>query len=134
MLYFHGVLVVVAVILTHYARSAQIAAAARLIAIVWFFSLQLPIIMDEPMRHIACAALDFVLAVAFYRMSRRRCFPVPLLHLSGILCCFHVYDVFLGRQLFWVQMFLNGTFGLALAYIIACAAYRIVVLRAGAAE
>lgn len=115
-------------VITIFARSLQLAAAARLMAISWAYSLQLWMIVDGPARMFAYGAVDALLAAAFYHMSRKRWFPVPLFFLHAALAIYDLYAVLAGPSVFWVQMFLNRTFEMELIYIIACAVYRIMVL------
>lgn len=115
--------------IAHNARSPQLAAAARLVAIVWFFSLQLWIVLDGDAKIYGFIALDFALAIAFFQMSRGSWFPVPLFFLHAILVIYHLFTIIVEPALFWVQILLNRAFELELAYIIACACYRVFCLR-----
>ena len=107
------------------ARSPQLVAAARLLAASWALTLQFWIFFDGAMRSVAYGGLDFALAVVFYRMSRRRWFPVPLFFLHGALVVYHAYAIWFDVRYFWIAMFLNRAFEIALFYVIGCAAYRL---------
>lgn len=113
----------------HNARSPQLAAAARLLAISWAFSLQLWLVFDGLERAIAFVMVDFCLACAFLQMSRRRWFPVPLFFLHATLVIYHVYTIVTKSDVFWIHTFLNRAFEAALLYVLLCSVCRIFVLR-----
>lgn len=81
--------------------------------------------VEPGLRPFAYAGIDAALAAGFLRMSRRRWFPVPLFLLHGALIVYHLYAALIEATTFWVGAFLNRAFELALAYVAACAAYRI---------
>lgn len=111
--------------LAHCSRSPQIAAAARLIGLAWIFALQIWLLVDAQWRILVFALVDAALAVAFLRMTRGRIFPAPLFALHAALIAYHAYTFLLGPSPYWVQVFLNRALEAALAYIAACAAFRI---------
>jgi hypothetical protein len=94
----------------------------------WGFSLQLWIIFDGDERTISFALVDLCLAAAFFQMSLRHWFPVPLFFAHVLLVAYHVYAFAVGSSAFWVNLFLNRIFEMALIYILACGIYRIFAL------
>lgn len=117
------------VIAGHNARSPQLAAAARLLAISWAFSIQLWLVFDGVERAAAFAMADFCLACAFFQMSRRRWFPVPLFFLHAALVIYHIYTIVTKSDVFWIHAFMNRAFEAALIYVLLCSVYRIFVLK-----
>ena len=113
----------------YHARSAQLAAAARLLAISWIFSLQIWMAFDGAERSLAFAALDVALAAALYFMSNKRWFPVPLFFLHASLVIYHLYTAFIGSSIIWIAAFINRAFEMAVLYVIACSVYRIYMTR-----
>jgi len=70
-----------------------------------------------------------LLAVAFFQMSRKRWFPVPLFFAHAALVLYHLSIALMSPSPYWVQALLNRSFEMTMIYIIACAAYRIMRLR-----
>ena len=122
---FYGAGVAAALIIAYRAGSDQITTAARLIAISWLFSLQFWILFDGDSLAVSYFALDLTLAAAFYQLSRGRWFPAPLFFLHAATVVFNFYIVLIDQGPIWMIAVLNRSFDLALAYIIACAVYRI---------
>lgn len=122
---FYGAGVFAALVLAYRAGSVQIAMAARLIAISWLFSLQFWIMFDGDDLALSYLALDLALAAAFYHLSRGRWFPAPLFFLHATTVIFNFYVIVIDQGPIWMIAVLNRSFELALAYIIACAVYRI---------
>lgn len=75
---------------------------------------------------ISYIALDSISAMALFRMSRRRRFPAPLCFLHGGVAIFHVSTFANSGDVYWEKFLLNRAFDMELAYISACALYRIV--------
>ena len=109
----------------HCARSVQLYSAARLLAIGWAFTLQVWLVADGALEHLGYAALDFGLAAAFFIASRERIFPRPLFVLHAALALFHLGAFLFDPNIYWSKVFLNRTFELELAYVLACAIYKI---------
>jgi hypothetical protein len=76
---------------------------------------------------IAYALIDLATAYCFFRMSHQRWFPAPLCFTHGVLATFHVATLLNTGDVFWEKFVLNRAFDLELAYICACALFRIVV-------
>lgn len=114
-------------VIAYRSRSSQLAAAARLLSLSWAFSIQLWIVMDGPERSVAFGLVDFLLACAFFQMSRRRWFPVPLFFLHAALVIYHLYAALVDSSIWWIALFLNRAFELAVGYVIACSAYRVYI-------
>jgi len=106
-------------------RSPQIAAAARLLALSWAFSLQLWILLDAPWRSYAFITLDLTLAACFFQMSRGKWFPAPLFFLHFALAVYHFYTLLAGSSIAWVGAYINRIFEVALLYVLVCASFRI---------
>lgn len=102
--------------------------AAQLLAAGWIASVAVWRWVDPEIRTIGFAAIDAMLAGAFFLMSRRRRFPVPLFFLHGALVIYNAYAATIGSQIFWVGAFLNRGFELAIAYVAGCALFRIALL------
>jgi hypothetical protein len=116
-------------IIAYRSRSQQIAAAARLLALGWAFSVQLWIGMSGEAQNIAFVFLDIMLACAFLEMSRGNWFPIPLFILHALLVLHNLCTTFLNLNFVLFAIFVNRAFELAIVYVIVCAAYRIRVLR-----
>ena len=99
-------------------------------AISWVCSLQIWMAFDGAGRSLAFIALDLTLASGFYLMSRGRWFPVPLFFAHAGLVVYHLYTAFIGSNIIWIAAFINRVFEMAVLYVIACAAYRIYLMRA----
>ncbi len=69
--------------------------------------------------------IDLATAALYFRMSRRRWFPVPLCFLHGMLVIYHTGTFFNSGELFWEKFVLNRAFDMELAYIASCALFRI---------
>ncbi|MBL4620686.1 MAG: hypothetical protein JKX88_11385 [Marinicaulis sp.] len=94
-------------------------------AMSWGFSFQLWIVFQGMELSVSYALVDSCLAVAFLQMSRRHWFPVPLFFMHAFLVAYHFYGIAVGADIFWIALFLNRIFEVALAYIVVCALYRI---------
>lgn len=93
--------------------------------ISWAYSLEFWIITEGAARAFLYGIVDLCLTVIFFRMARDKWFPAPLFFLHAALVWYHLSTALIGPNPFWVTMFLNRTFELAMAYIIACSVYRI---------
>ncbi|GJL96081.1 MAG: hypothetical protein DHS20C05_24860 [Hyphococcus sp.] len=91
--------------------------------------MQLWLVLDGDARTYGFMALDLVLAVAFFQLSRGHWFPVPLFFLNAVFVLYHLYSLVADVDLFWAQILLNRALEIELAYIVACSAYRIYCLR-----
>ncbi|MEE2690888.1 MAG: hypothetical protein VX640_05020 [Pseudomonadota bacterium] len=100
-------------------------AAAQLLAASWIASVSVWRWLPQDLRTHGFIAIDVALAFAFFAMSRGRWFPVPLFFLHAALVAYHVYAGFVGSTIGWVGAFINRAFEMALAYVIACALFRI---------
>ncbi len=85
--------------------------------------------MSGPAQNISFAIVDFMLACAFFEMSRKQWFPVPLFAMHALLVVHNLSTTFMGLDFVWFAIFINRAFELAVFYVIACAVYRIGVLR-----
>ncbi|GJL91898.1 hypothetical protein [Hyphococcus sp.] len=108
-------------------RSPQIAAAARIAFANWVVALQCWLVLEGAYLTISFALIDLVTAFFFFRMSHQRWFPAPLCFTHGVLAIFHVGTFFNTGDVFWEKFVLNRAFDLELAYICACALFRIAV-------
>lgn len=106
-------------------RSPRIAAAADLLVASWFVSLVVWRWVPSEFRALGFAFIDFAMAAAFFFLSRRRWFPVPLFFLHGALAVYDTYALLIGTGPVWVVAFANRAFELALAYILSCSLFRI---------
>lgn len=104
--------------------------AAQLLAASWIASVAVWRWVGPDLRTLALAGIDTMLASAFFLMARRRWFPAPLFLLHGALVIYSAYAATIGSEIFWVAAFLNRGFELALAYVAACALFRIARLAA----
>ena len=107
------------------ARSLQISTAAQLLTASWVASVAIWRWVDPAFWLGAMAPVDFLLAAAFYLMSWRRWFPVPLFVLHGALVIYHLYAYSIDSTPRWIGVFLNRAFEIALAYVFFCAVFRI---------
>jgi hypothetical protein len=89
--------------------------------------LQCWLVLEGAQLTIAYALIDLATAYLFFRMSHQRWFPAPLCFLHGALAIFHVATLFNTGDVFWEKFVLNRAFDVELAYICACALYRIAV-------
>ncbi len=106
-------------------QSPQIAAAARIAFINWAASLQFWLVLEGAHLTFSYILIDLATVAVFFRMARMRWFPVPLCFLHGVLVIYHVGTLFNTGGLFWEKFVLNRAFDLELAYIAACALFRI---------
>lgn len=111
------------------ARSPQLAATANLIVGGWLTSLAVWRWVPSALHALGFSIIDIALATAFFFMSRGRWFPVPLFYLHGALVAYGAYSLLIGSSAVWVTAFLNRAFEIELAYILACAIFRISRLR-----
>ena len=86
--------------------------------------MQLWILFDGDYLALSYLALDLVLAITFYQLSRGRWFPAPLFFLHAANVMFNAYIVAIDQGPIWMIAVLNRTFDLTLAYIIFCSVYR----------
>lgn len=122
---FYGAFLSGAVILAYQSVSPQIIAAARLLAISWIYSLQFWLLFEGDHLTLSYIALDLAMAAAFFLMSRGRWFPAPLFFLHIIMLLFHLYSLAIAQSPFWMLVFLNRAYDLALLYVVVCAVFRI---------
>ncbi len=94
-------------------------------------SLQLWLVAKGAALTLGYAAIDLCLAVYFFHLSRGRWFPAPLCFLHALLVVYHLGTLFNTGGLFWEKFILNRAFDVELGYIIACAVFRMSVLRGG---
>lgn|GEM_PF-2837535 len=111
--------------LAYLSGSRRIQCASRLIVISWLFSLQFWILLEGDALTFAYLLVDIALACAFYLLSRGSWFPAPLFFLHAVIVVFHFYILAIDQSPFWMLVFLNRTFDMALIYIAACALFRI---------
>lgn len=112
-----------------HSRSPQIAAAARLVAVNWAFSLQLWLIADGEALRVYFFFVDAFTAAAFFLMSKGRWFPVPLFFLHSALGAYHLFSTAFLEHMYWIQAILNRALEIEILYVGICAAYRIIAQR-----
>ncbi len=108
-----------------FSRSPQINTAAKVIFANWLAALQLWLVLDGAPLILGYLLIDAVTAVIFFRMAKRRWFPVPLCFLHGVLIIYHAATMFDTDGLFWEKFILNRAFDIELAYVLGCALFRI---------
>lgn len=112
------------------ARSKLILAAALALGLNWLISLYWWWTGAAHGHVWGLAINDAVLAAFFWRLSRRKWFPVPLFFIEAVLLCYYGYVAIFGvKTWFWISAFINRLFDLELIYVAACALYRIRALR-----
>jgi len=111
------------------ARSQQIVAAAIALTTGWVFSLAWYWVAGRHGPSWGYAVIDLALAVYFWRASKGRWFPVPLFYIHASFIVYYIYATLIAAPPWWVIMFVNRLFELAVAYVIGCSVYRIVRLR-----
>ena len=109
-------------------QSCQINSAARVVFANWVAALQLWLVLDGACLIFGYLLIDAVTTMVFFRMSKRRWFPVPLCFLHGVLVIYHAGTMFGTHTLFWEKFILNRAFDIELAYILGCALFRIVMI------
>ncbi len=116
-------------VITGFARSSQLAAAAYLLAASWLVTVQIWIAADGLVAEVGYALIELVLAVIFLNMARRRWFPVPLFVLHAALLMYQLWTMLFPMDIFWVRLILNRTLEAEILYIALCAIFRIRTLR-----
>lgn len=94
----------------------------------WVASLQLWLLFEGAALTCGYIVVDVVTTVILFRMAARRWFPVPLCFLHGALVTFHAGSFFNTGDVYWEKFLLNRAFDIELAYINACALFRIIVM------
>lgn len=107
--------------------------AAQLLTAGWIASVASWRWIGPELRAVAFAGIDAMLAAAFFLMSRGllsrgRWFPAPLFVLHSALVAYSASAATIGSENYWIAAFLNRGFEIAVAYVGACALFRIVRL------
>ena len=110
-------------------RSDQIILAARYIVAGWFAAVAWYWLATPFGWSWGYAAIDFALAVVFWRMSKRRWFPVPLFFLHAFELVYFLLATISEIEFWWLMLISNRIFELSVIYVWVCAVVRIALRR-----